>query len=647
MSSSRGLLRAVNKKRIFDFYSWLVVIAGMVVLAYCASNVSASLLDTKFILLALLTVFLSARIAINIPKDGGHLTISDTFIFLVMLMYGVEAAVLVATAEGVYSSLPYKEMRRTVVVNGSMMAISTFLSATALRKFLSATALGLANTPITKLPATENLGVFVAAVCVMAVVQYVVNSGLAAVYTALRSGRSVGYTWSTYYLWSSITYLAGGSAAGIISRLVVRFGFYYVLLATPIIFIVYLTYKTYLKNIEASAEQAEQAERERIREQYTQMEKLSALGELASGVAHNFNNTLTGILARAQLLQETQDRDEMRRGLRIIIQTAEDGAKTVKRIQDFARQRRDQDFVSIDVDQLMLEVAEITRPRWKDAAEAKNVHIRLVRQIGSNAAIMGDAGELREVLVNMVFNAVDAMPEGGTLTLSTQESGGAVEICVSDTGTGMTEDVRSRIFDPFFTTKGKGGMGLGLSVSYGIIRRHEGSVEVDSEVKRGTTFRLRLPKADGTSVPAKAAVPSKLHERAVGSLRILVVDDEDYVRELLYDILAREGCDVALAAEGPEALRIFDGREFDAVFTDVGLPGMSGWELARAVRERDEQVALAVITGWGDTVSPEEQSAAKADWVVPKPFTIDRITDLVREISHRKSERQDLYAVHK
>jgi signal transduction histidine kinase/ActR/RegA family two-component response regulator len=627
----------VNKKRIFDFYSWLVIVAGVVVLAYCVSNVSASLLDTKLILLALLTVFLSARIAIKIPNNGGHLTISDTFIFLIMLMYGREAAVLVAAAEGAYSSLPYREMRRTVVVNGSIMAISTFLAATTLRLFY---------TPITKLPATDNLPVFVAAICVMAVVQYLMNSGLAAIYTALRRGQSVGHTWSKYYLWSSITNLAGACAAGLISRVVVHFGFLYVLMTMPIVFIVYMTYKTYLKSVEASAAQAEQAERERMREQYAQMEKLSALGELASGVAHNFNNTLTGILARAQLLLDTRDRDEMRRGLRIIIQTAEDGAKTVKRIQDFARQRRDQDFVPLDVDQLMLEVAEITRPRWKDAAEVKNVHIRLVRQIGSNAAIMGDAGELREVLVNMVFNAVDAMPEGGTLTLSTQESGGAVEICVSDTGTGMSEEVRSRIFDPFFTTKGKGGMGLGLSVSYGIIRRHEGSVEVESEVKKGTNFRLRFPKADGTAVPVKAALPPQLHERAQGSLTVLVVDDEDYVRELLFDILSREGCEVALASEGPEALRLFDGREFDAVFTDVGLPGMSGWELARAVRERDEQIALAVITGWGDTVSPEEQSAAKADWVVPKPFTIDRITDLIREISHRKSERQALYALH-
>ncbi|HEX8353433.1 MAG TPA: ATP-binding protein, partial [Pyrinomonadaceae bacterium] len=379
------------------------------------------------------------------------------------------------------------------------------------------------------------------------------------------------------------------------------------------------------------------AEQDRIREQYAQMEKLSALGELASGVAHNFNNTLTGILARAQLMLDASDMKDVRRGLRIIIQTAEDGAKTVKRIQDFARQRRDQDFVRIDVDQLMLEVAEITRPRWKDHAEAANVHIKLVRQIGSNAVIMGDAGELREVLVNMVFNAVDAMPDGGTLTLSTQDGSDEVVLTVADTGTGMAEEVRSRIFDPFFTTKGKAGMGLGLSVSYGIIRRHEGRVDVESEVGRGTTFRMRFPvvgESDTQSISDTGPLPTA---RADGSLRILVVDDEDYVRELLADILEREGCEVVLAGEGREALSLFDAQGFDAVFTDVGLPGMSGWELARAVRERDGRLALAVITGWGDTVTAEEQSAAQADWVVPKPFTVERIAGLVDEISQRKA----------
>jgi nitrogen-specific signal transduction histidine kinase/CheY-like chemotaxis protein len=406
-----------------------------------------------------------------------------------------------------------------------------------------------------------------------------------------------------------------------------------------------------MKNVENSAQQAEQArrhveelshyiaEQERIREQYAQIEKLSALGELASGVAHDFNNTLAGILGRAQLLVSTKDPERIEAGLQLIIKTARDGAKTIKRIQDFARQRRDHDFEPVDVDQLMHEVAEMTRPRWKDHAEARNVHITLGRQINSHATIMGDAGELREVLINMVFNAVDAMPEGGKLTLSTRRAGGEeVEICVADTGTGMTEEVRTRIFDPFFTTKGKAGMGLGLSVSYGIIRRHEGTVEVDSEVGRGTTFRVRLPaaSADAAQAPRDAGAAARSLPSSY-DLRILVIDDEDYVRELLFDILEREGCEVLLAADGHEAMALFKPGEFDAVFTDVGLPGMSGWELARYVREQDGDVALAVITGWGDTVSPEEQSASQADWVVPKPFSIDRITNLVREVARRKA----------
>jgi signal transduction histidine kinase/ActR/RegA family two-component response regulator len=636
MSDSVALAPAMDKKRVLEIYIWLIIALGVGVVGYCVFKAPVVQLDLKFALLAILTIFFSARFAIRIPNYSGHLTISDTFIFLIMLFYGREAAVFVAAAEGAYTSLPYRQKPRTVGFNGSVMAVATFLSATTLMRYFG---------PITDLPRMDDLSTFLAAVCVLATVQYMANSGLAAVFTALKRDQGVGHTWSKYYLWSSITYLAGACAAGIISRLVDRFGFYYMLLTTPIIFIIYLTYKTYLKNIETSATQAEQAERERMREHYAQMEKLSALGELASGVAHNFNNTLTGILARAQLMLETDDPEEIGHGLRLIIKTAEDGAKTVKRIQDFARQRRDQDFVHLDVDQLMLEVAEITRPRWKDRAEAENVHIKLIRQISSNAVIMGDAGELREVLVNMVFNAVDAMPLGGTLTLSTGEAGEEVEICVTDTGTGMSEEVRSRIFDPFFTTKGKAGMGLGLSVSYGIIRRHEGAVAVESEVGRGTTFRMRFPKAGEAALPLKA-VPAPLPpSHRTGHLRILVVDDEDYVRELLSDILEREGCEVVLAAEGREAVELFEAQAFDAVFTDVGLPGMSGWELARFVRERDSVVALAVITGWGDTISPEEQASAQADWVVPKPFSVERIAGLVQEISRRKVG-QDIYVLH-
>src|SRR3712207_3809872 len=186
---------------------------------------------------------------------------------------------------------------------------------------------------------------------------------------------------------------------------------------------------------------------------------------------------------------------------------------------------------------------------------------------------MGDDSELREVLVNMVFNAVDAMPAGGKLTLSTEETEDAVEICVGDTGTGMTPEVRSRIFDPFFTTKGKAGMGLGLAVSYGIVSRHEGGIEVESEVGRGTTFRVRLPAAKSrlrvrvredeahAEAPARASLP--------GRLRVLVVDDERPVRELLCDILEAEGHTVRAAPGGHEALALFREGEFDAVFTDI------------------------------------------------------------------------------
>ena len=622
--------------RFVTYYTKSIIALAATVVLYSLLNLPIRNLDVNFWLLALLTVVCSSRIAIRIPYFNGQITVSDTFIFLTMLLYGGEAAVLLAAVEGCCSSLPVGRKPITILFNGSIMAVSVFITTTVVQLFFG---------PVSDLPRNEHLPTLVTAICVIAFVQYISNSGLAAVYTAFKVNQRVGQTWSKYYLWTSITYLAGASAAGIVSRIVIRSGFQYVILATPIIVTIYLTYRTYSKNLEASASQAEQAERERMRAHYAQIEKLSALGELSSGVAHNFNNTLAGILARAQLLLKSRDYDEIRSGLNIIIQTAEDGAKTVKRIQDFARQRRDQDFVPIDVDQLVLEVGEITRPRWKDRAEAMNVHIAINRQITSNATILGDSGELREVLINMVFNAVDAMPRGGRLTLSTKDVNGAAEISISDTGHGMSEEVRSRIFDPFYTTKGKGGMGLGLSVSYGIIMRHEGTIEVESEINYGTTFRITFPvvsKALHTVAEENEfLLPASTHP---GRLRILVIDDEEHVREVLHDILKQEGCEAVLSPDAYDALAKFDAESFDAIFTDVGLPGMNGWEFARSIRRRDRFIPLAVITGWGDTVSHEEQAASQADWIIPKPFNVERIVSLIAEISLRKTPPGDYVA---
>jgi len=637
---------------------WAVVVLGGALCALSAYNLPAAKLDLLFLLLAVVTVVLTSRISVGVPGVNGNITVSDTFIFLTMLLYGGEAAVLLAAAEGICSARLISRKAVTLLYNGAVLSVSTFLTAHVLQFFFG---------PVEAIHLSEFSAQFLSAVCLMALVQYLSNSALAAAAQALKTGRSVFEVWRKYCLLASITYFAGASAAAITAKLIGVLGFYAVVATAPIIAIIYLTYRTYLQNIEmmaaaakaeaeaaAKAEQAEQArrhveelshyiaEQERIREQFSQIEKLSALGELASGVAHDFNNTLAGILGRAQLLLNTRDPEKIESGLKLIIKTAKDGAKTVKRIQDFARQRRDHDFAPIAVDQLLFDASEITRPRWKDSAEAANIHIDLVLQVRSNAAVMGDESELREVLVNMIFNAVDAMPEGGTLTLSAREEGGEVVISVADTGTGMSEEVRQRIFDPFFTTKGKAGLGLGLAVSYGIIRRHEGGVEVTSEVGRGTTFRMRLPVAAKSAVAAAPAAlqkadPPKSAAPADGRARFLVVDDEQHVRELLRDILESEGYAVTMAASGREALELFKEGRPDAVFTDVGMPEMSGWELARTLRSLDERLPVAAVTGWGEIVSSHEQKAAGFDWVVAKPFTVEQVSEIARDASSRKA----------
>jgi signal transduction histidine kinase/ActR/RegA family two-component response regulator len=628
----------------------MTICAGGLIYFLAAQRIDTTVVDHQLALIAILTVFLSSRITISIPQFDSQISVSDTFVFLTLLLYGYEAAILIAATEALLSSFRFCRKYSTILFNWGCAALSACATSYTLN-IIFGDVVSLGSGPLSPM--------FVAAIALMALIQYVTNSGIVAVCGALQAGKPIWQTWKKHYLWTSITYFAGASAAAVIAKLINEFGFYALVISIPIIAIVFLTYRTYLKNIESSAAQAEQAQRhveelshyiaeqERIREQFSQMEKLSALGELASGVAHDFNNTLAGILGRAQLILRTNDPEKISRGLNIIIKTAEDGAKTVKRIQDFARQRRDHDFEPVSIDQILFDVSEITRPRWKDRAEVANVQISLNLQIRSKSRVMGDESELREVLVNMVFNAVDAMPNGGQLTLAAEDDNDCVVISVGDTGTGMAPEVKSRIFDPFFTTKGKAGMGLGLAVSFGIIRRHEGSVEVDSRLGAGTQFRIRLPKAKVTEEPiAVTPEPQRVATKTAIAMdgrlfdenkpKILVVDDEESVRELLRDLLESEGFRVYLAPGSREALGLFDANQFDGVFTDVGMPGMSGWELANAIRERNETIPIAIITGWGEAVGSVERKDARVDWVVTKPFRAERISELAQQICERR-----------
>ena len=643
---TEDVIPATMANKYFGPFLWVVTGCGSFAFIYSSVRLDFGKIDSSLALLVAMALLLSTRITIPIPRLSSKISVSDTFVFLVLLLYGSAMAVVVAAVEALLSSLRFTRKPRTFMFNWAAAAVSIFITSKVL-ELIFGNIVTLRENPIT--------ATFVAAICTMALTHYIANSGIVAIGAALKTNKPIWQTWRKHYLWTSITYFAGACAAGVIAGLVFFIGVYAFVITLPIIAIIFLTYRTYLRNVETSAAQAAQAEKhvkelshyiaeqERIREQFSQMEKLSALGELASGVAHDFNNTLAGILGRAQLLQRTNDPEKIKRGLDIIIKTAEDGAKTVKRIQDFARQRRDHDFALVSVDQILLDASEITRPRWKNCAEASNIHITVDLHVGSNAMVMGDDSELREVLVNMVFNAIDAMPEGGTLTLSTRTVNDSVVIKVVDTGVGMYPEVRSRIFDPFFTTKGKAGLGLGLAVSFGIIRRHGGNIEVESQYGSGTEFRITLPvaKIGEKGVPAVAQDVPDLASLATTATsgsderrrtRLLVVDDEDFVRELLREILEGENCDVHVAESGSEALALFSESRFDGVFTDVGMPGMSGWELAREIRQINTRIPIAVITGWGEAVGSNEQRAAGVNWVVAKPFTADRIVELVQEI---------------
>ena len=638
--------------KLFRPFLWGVIGCGSLAFIYSALRVDFGRLDSRLALMVGMALLLTSRITIPIPRFSSQISVSDTFVFLVLLLYGSAAAVVVGAVEAFLSSLHFSRRRSTRMFNWGSAALSILITGSVMELVFGS---------VVALPTNPLSATFLAAICTMALTHYAANSGVVAIAAALKSDEPIWQTWRKHYLWTSLTYFAGATAAGFIATLVHFIGVYAFVITLPIIAIIFLTYRTYLRNIETSAAQAAQAEKhvnelshyiaeqERIREQFSQMEKLSALGELASGVAHDFNNTLSGILGRAQLLQRTDDPEKIKRGLDIIIKTAEDGAKTVKRIQDFARQRRDHNFELVSIDQLLLDTSEITRPRWKNCAEASNIHITLNLQIGSNAMVMGDDSELREVLVNMVFNAIDAMPEGGTLSLSARTVDESVVIKVVDTGVGMYPEVRSRIFDPFFTTKGKAGLGLGLAVSFGIIRRHGGNIEVDSTYGSGTEFRITLPVATIAAKTVKPAEETVVAQAAPpvtepdekSRTRLLVVDDEDFVRELLADILEGEHCDIYLAEGGNEGLSAFKEMKFDGVFTDVGMPGMSGWELAREIRQINKNVPIAVITGWGEAVGSHEQKAAGVDWVVAKPFTADRILELVHEVNQLNVARSE------
>ena len=370
-------------------------------------------------------------------------------------------------------------------------------------------------------------------------------------------------------------------------------------------------------------------------DQLVRTEKLRAMGEMASGVAHDFNNLLAAILGRAQLLMRHVEDPQHLQGLRIIERSALDGAQTVRRLQEFTRIRRDQPMVAVDLTQVVRDALDITQSRWRDESASQGIPIEVRTNLAAVPPILGDAAELREALTNLILNAVDAMPTGGVLTLLTRVEREYVEVVVQDTGVGIPAAVRDKIFDPFFTTKGPQGTGLGLSLTYGIVSRHGGYVSVDSDEGRGSTFRLVFPSAD-TVEPTPAAPSDRPAEAApTRTLRCLVVDDEDAVRAMLGDAVDAIGHHATVVEDGTQAIARFRAEPFDVVITDLAMPGISGWQVARAVKHLAAHVYVILVTGFGVEVSSNERRAYDVDLVLVKPLQIDDIRTALAAVARR------------
>jgi signal transduction histidine kinase/CheY-like chemotaxis protein len=351
-----------------------------------------------------------------------------------------------------------------------------------------------------------------------------------------------------------------------------------------------------------------------------QAEKLRAIGQLASGVAHDLNQSLGIIsgyseLAAQALERPTIEKDALREDLALITRAAQDGGETVARLVLFAHGRPEGEPEPFDTAVVLHEAARLTMPRWNAAARpaGRRIHVRV--EAAAPACILGWPTALREALTNLVFNAVDALPHGGVVTLGTHRRGGDVEVRVGDDGIGMAPELQARIFEPFFTTKGAAGTGLGLAMVHGIVERHHGSIRVDSAPGIGTTFVMRFPES---SVAPVAEAPTS---PAPTGLHVLAVDDEPALAALAAALLRSAGYTAVTATSGEQALERLSESAFDLVVSDLGLgDGINGWELAARVGRDYVGTRFILATGWGAEIDLDDARSRGVADVLSKPY---------------------------
>ena len=379
-------------------------------------------------------------------------------------------------------------------------------------------------------------------------------------------------------------------------------------------------------------------ERKRIEDILLRSEKLKSMGMITSGIAHEFNNILAIVKGFATQIKKKCGNDEkLEKRVDTIIKATNDGVEIVRRMREYTNLELDNaNFVPTDMRLLIKQSIGFTMPRWQNIANANGIHYKIDTDgFSKELCIMCNQSELREVLVNIINNALDAMPGGGSLSFHTWAEEKTLFVTISDTGMGMGKTVQRNVFDPFFTTKIGVGTGLGMSTAYGIVVRHGGEIEVESEEGKGSRFTIRLPLSNEIAKP-EATFEQEQELKAEG-LRMLIVDDEQEICDLLSEYFLEDGHNVKIVNTGDMAIKLLETESFDLVLSDLVMPEVTGYDIIETIGTLEKKPKVGIITGWEDAYKTEKGETLKADFIVRKPINFSELTRCINNVLSKYS----------
>jgi len=718
---------------------WSVTIIGLGLLIHSSYDLYSTDLirNSGWLPLILVTLGFSYFGTVRIPGVKASVSVSDTLVFISALLFGIHPAVIISGVDAGIQSIKLTKKLMTRAYNVAAMALSVFVSSS-IADYFFPDVLGSISRDI-------QAAQLILPLAVLALLHYLTNSFLIAAVIAVRRQLNLIKTWRESFLWTSISYLAGAIAAGVVCYLVKFVNPIYIVVIAPVFFIVYFTYKVYLDKVESSNKHLAElsslydqvshakvewestfnamsdailifdcerrlnrindaglalekslgvedllrrtccelsitcdeglcrvkrvietgekcleeldryngsfmltadplinehgqlqgavfilkdiTEQKRLREQLVQSEKMSAVGQLVSGVAHELNNPLTSVIGYSELVQsDSLIRAETRKHLDIVVNESKRARRIVQNLLTFARQYKPEKNLN-DINSILERTVELR------AYEMRVHSITVEMDLEELPQTLCDGPQLQQVFLNIIINAEQAMLEShgrGHMKIKSQRNRDQIVITIEDDGPGIPPENLNKIFDPFFTTKTVGkGTGLGLSICYGIVQEHGGKIYPRSRAGEGTTFFIELPII--TQAQEQEEVRPVVEETEIPSKQILVVDDEEFIAEIVRGVLEQRGHKVVTANSGKAALELLDYGKYDLILTDIKMPELTGDMLYERVRQADEKLARRMIFMTGDTVNNETREFIQktGNKFIPKPFALDELLNSV------------------